>query len=169
MRHITLITLVLLVAAQKSPAPPSHTMDPNEMKFPEAKASGTIHGRPFVMEEARLEGGVLTLRRGKDHFPDLAVDVMLWYKQDEDPQGKKITVTPDQPRGGIPAVRYQWRETPGPRGGLPKTADHFSGYAMRLEVGQRTKDGKLPGKIYVCFPDDQKSVVAGTFEAVEKK
>ena len=36
---------------------------------------------------------------------------------------------------------------------------------MKLELGKR-KDGRLPGKIYVCIDDKEKSFVAGSFEAV---
>jgi hypothetical protein len=31
-----------------------------------------------------------------------------------------------------------------------------------LEFGKE-KDGKVPGKIYLCMPDDSKSYIAGTF------
>jgi len=41
---------------------------------------------------------------------------------------------------------------------------YSSGYAMRLQFG-KVKDGKVPGKIYLCLPDDQKSYVAGSFVA----
>jgi hypothetical protein len=33
---------------------------------------------------------------------------------------------------------------------------------VKLEFG-KAKDDKIPGKIYVCLPDEGKSVVAGTF------
>jgi hypothetical protein len=33
---------------------------------------------------------------------------------------------------------------------------------MKLEVGKAT-DGKAPAKIYICTPDELKSVVVGTF------
>jgi hypothetical protein len=50
---------------------------------------------------------------------------------------------------------------------LPGRPGYFaqSAYALTLELGQR-KDGKVPGKIYLCLLDDQKTVLAGTFEAV---
>jgi hypothetical protein len=38
---------------------------------------------------------------------------------------------------------------------------------MRLELGKR-KNGRLPGKIYLCVDDKEKSFVAGSFEAEEK-
>jgi len=39
---------------------------------------------------------------------------------------------------------------------------------MRLEFGALSK-GKLPGKIYLCTPDAEKSYVMGTFNAVVTK
>jgi len=40
---------------------------------------------------------------------------------------------------------------------------YVEGYAMRLEFGKES-DGKVPGKIYLCLPDEGKSFVAGTFQ-----
>jgi hypothetical protein len=37
-----------------------------------------------------------------------------------------------------------------------------NGYALRLEFGA-DKDGRIPGKIYLCLPDDRKSWLAGSF------
>jgi hypothetical protein len=39
-----------------------------------------------------------------------------------------------------------------------------SGYALTLELGAR-KDGKVPGKIYLCLADAERTVLGGTFEA----
>jgi hypothetical protein len=39
-----------------------------------------------------------------------------------------------------------------------------SGYALTLELGAR-KDGKVPGKIYLSLNDEEKTFLAGTFEA----
>ena len=39
---------------------------------------------------------------------------------------------------------------------------------MRLEFG-KLSGGKLPGKIYLCLPDQEKSFIAGTFEVQVKK
>ena len=40
-------------------------------------------------------------------------------------------------------------------------------YSLVLEFGEPTKKG-LPGKIYLCLPDEEKSFVAGTFVATKK-
>jgi hypothetical protein len=33
-----------------------------------------------------------------------------------------------------------------------------------LQLGSADAAGKIPGKIYLCLPDDQKSYVAGSFD-----
>ena len=43
-----------------------------------------------------------------------------------------------------------------------------NGYALRLEFGALVKN-HLPGKIYLCTPDDQKSYIAGDFNAEIRK
>jgi hypothetical protein len=41
--------------------------------------------------------------------------------------------------------------------------DNFDGgYAMRLEFGALANN-RMPGKIYLCTPDETKSYIAGTF------
>ena len=45
---------------------------------------------------------------------------------------------------------------------LPKVLSHTDKYAMKLAFGEK-KDGKLPGTIYICLPDQNESFVAGTF------
>jgi hypothetical protein len=39
-----------------------------------------------------------------------------------------------------------------------------SGYALTLELGPR-KDGKVAGKVHLSLPDEERTVLAGTFEA----
>lgn len=51
-----------------------------------------------------------------------------------------------------------WQE-----GDVTQTATYNKGYAMKLQFGPAIKR-KVAAKIYLCFPDDAKSCVAGTFE-----
>jgi len=46
----------------------------------------------------------------------------------------------------------------------PESQLYTAKYALRLEFGQES-GGKLPGKLYLCLPDESKSCVAGTFTA----
>jgi hypothetical protein len=61
-----------------------------------------------------------------------------------------------EPGSTVPEI---WREVAG-------QSPHVypSGYALTLELGAR-KGGKVPGKIYLSLVDDEKSFLAGTFEA----
>jgi hypothetical protein len=47
---------------------------------------------------------------------------------------------------------------------IPETEVFMKGYAMRLEFGE-AQGGVLPGKIYLCLPDQEKSFMAGAFSA----
>jgi hypothetical protein len=50
----------------------------------------------------------------------------------------------------------------------PATKSFRTGYALRLEFDQ-VSGTRIPGKIYLCTPDDAKSYVAGTFTAEIRK
>ena len=131
-------------------------VNPTTVQIPETPVSGKVHGFDFAIEKAVLENGVLTLRQGKDLFPDLALDVMMFLKQGEPAEGKKLQVAPDQ-APGKPLLRLQWKEA-----GKLKM-EHFPGnYSLVVELG-RIQDGKLPGKIHVALPDQSKSSLSGTF------
>ena len=137
--------------------PPTTAGSASEPSIPETPAAGAIHGRPFMVERAVLENGVLTLRQGSDFFPDLALDVMMFIEQNEQPAGKQVRISPGQ-TGKQPLLRLQWKEGEG----LPKTEQFASNYTLTLELGA-VQDGKLPGRIYAAIPDDQRSTIAGTF------
>jgi hypothetical protein len=51
----------------------------------------------------------------------------------------------------------------------PQAADgeptnHLNGYSMKQEFGT-ANDGKIPGKLHLRLPDEERSFVIGTFEA----
>ncbi|MDB5290733.1 MAG: hypothetical protein JWL69_1974 [Phycisphaerales bacterium] len=146
-------------------AKPEWTLDVEKMKAPEARAVGRIHGQAFTLNYAVLQNGVLTL--GQDRGiarPLRGVYVQMLYKQNEDPHGRTWTIKPDQARD-IPFISLLWEK---PKDTQQHDSQDFpKGYAMVLELGPAEK-GKCKGKIYLCLPDDERSVVAGTFEAVEK-
>ena len=175
MNRFTLISIISIILAltyslpaaevDKAAEKPTWTLKLDEMKLPDAKAAGKIHGKDFVPDHAILQNGVLTLRQAGDLFPDLGIDVMNWIKREESPEGKVVRVAADDTKG-IPFVRYVWRKVS--KKDLPQIQDVAKGYAMILQMGQR-KDGKLTGQIYLCFPDESQSFVAGSFVVEEKK
>jgi hypothetical protein len=139
------------------------TMDLGKMKVPEQKAAGRVHGEAFHPDRAVLHNGILTLRQGKDFFPDRDVSVFLHLKDGEAVAGKsyKIVAAGKEVR---PHVHLTWKPS-GEK--LPRGECFAEGYVLLLRFG-KVHDGKVDGKIYLCFPDEQKSFVAGLFTAEVK-
>jgi len=127
--------------------------------FPEAPAAGRLNGQEFKSDRAILLGGLLTLRQGgQGGPPDLGVTIGLHAVRSADLAGKTIVVTTNQ--SPVPKVTLRSKDAAQKR--LPRPVN--SGYALRLEFGALA-GSKLPGKIYLCLPDDQQSYVAGNFTA----
>jgi len=152
---------------EKTPRPaeavskPIWTMDLAKMVIPDLPAAGAISGQDFTVQEAKLEGGILTLREGKEFFPDKSVKLFLFLKEGETLVGKTFRIAPNREFGGPQVhVHVQWK----PKGdqGFGQTEIFMDKYAVVLEFG-RLKDNAIPGKIYLCLPDKSKSYVAGTF------
>jgi hypothetical protein len=181
-------------ASAGGPKEPGWPADASRTAIPDRPAAGRLHGRPFVVERARVapnsqtsgnaddppekqnraDGSVITLQQGKDHVPSNYYTIFLAVKPGDTVDGKTFVV----PAGGIfkqtekvmdkdgkgwffpvGGVQANSREP----GGKPR-ADVMPKVSMRLELGKR-KDGRLPGKIYLCIDDQEKSFVAGSFEA----
>jgi len=58
-----------------------------------------------------------------------------------------------------PRVTKRWLA-----GGRQQTKVYTNGYVLTLEFGRSTIDG-LPARIFVALPDEEKTVVGGSFEA----
>jgi hypothetical protein len=139
----------------------SWSLDPAGLHYPDRPAAGRVHGQDFTPDRVRLEGGVLTLRQGKEFFADREVKVFLFVDPESLAQGLHLEVRPDVEIGAqVPHVHLGWQEG----GGLPKTDMFTSKYAMKLDL-DKAQGSKLPGKIYVCLPDAAHSFLAGSFTA----
>jgi hypothetical protein len=138
------------------------SLDLTNANFPEATATGCIHGSGFYCERASLRGGLLSLSQGKAWPWDLSVAVNLYARRGEELSGKTVNI--DSARTKAPAVVIRWKDS----GQQPATETINGGYALRLVFGQAT-NGRIPGKIYICLPDATKSVVAGSFDAQIRK
>jgi hypothetical protein len=134
------------------------TLQLDGVAIPAQPARGRMHGRPFAPETVTLENGRLRFRQGRDFFPDLELSVVL-FEEDLNRLAGRTFAVPGS-RGTRPHVWLSWKE---PGQGSLQQKSFVDGYALRLELGQLT-DGKLPGKIYVCVPDEEKSFLRGTFE-----
>lgn len=138
-------------------------MDLSNVTIPSSEPVGKIHGQDFRVEAADIQNGILTLRQGKDFFPDRSLKIFLFLKKNEGPQGKDFNITRDEGFGS-PHIHMAWK-TEGKD--VPETKVFMKDYAMRLDFGEN-QEGKLPGKIYLSLPDDSKSYVAGSFMAAIK-
>jgi hypothetical protein len=154
-----------LVRGRTYPVPTNITWSLNlaNIAFPETPVVGSIHGSGFSCEKATLKGGTLSFRQGNTWPPDLGVTVLLVAREGEDLAGKVIAIPADRPPP-LPRVVLRWKDDQQE----PATQTVTAGYAMKLAFGQPL-NGRMPGKIYLCLPDDPKSFVAGVFEAQIRK
>lgn len=127
-------------------------------KTPESPASGNVNGRGFKLDRATIRQGQLDLRQGPKWPPDVGVSVHLFAERTEDLAGRTVTI--EATRTNAPRTILRWKN----ENGDPVTQDFRQGYALKVEFGQVTNN-RLPGKIFIAFPDDSRSYVAGTFNA----
>ncbi len=139
--------------------------------IPDAPVSGRIHGAPFVLRDARY---VIDRRTGYAHT-DIALSsgnaeaactpvspptsTTVWLRLEGPDRIESISarVGPAGTPGGW-AVHYQTFE-----GGAWVGVGNGSAILALHEPGP---DGRLSGGLAVCFPDEKKSCVSGSFEAV---
>ncbi len=143
--------------------PAGWTQQVKEMRCPASPAAGKINGRPFAPQTAelsRIDGRFLTLRQGEEFNPDVQLKIALSAAKDENFSGKTYEIAAEAGRSPLP-VSLAWK---GPEKQFPDVKTYTDKLALRLEFGQED-GGKLPGKIYLCLPDEARSYVAGTFTA----
>jgi hypothetical protein len=136
-----------------------HEMDPAKHHLPSGTVRATFGGITFPME-AFIEDENLIFRTVKSESTSTEQEIRVKLGSYTDPhsfESKHLIVKQD--------------ETPGPK--VPEilvkaTKDNLrlfpNGYALTLQVGTR-QNWKLPGNIYLCLPDEEKTVLAGTFFA----
>lgn len=127
-------------------------------KIPDRPVAGLINGRGFALERASVQLGNLSFRQGARTPQELAVIIQLFARRSEDLSGQTVSI--DASRTNAPKVVLRWKD----ESDKPAQQVLKVGYAMRIEFGQAA-GGHLPGKIYLCLPDQAKSWITGTFEA----
>jgi len=133
------------------------TLDLDEAVIPDTPAGGKVHGRLFTAERMVLNSDGLTLRTAE--FPPTAgITVYLHPNPIESVYGKSLVYEPNTPGG--PAVYLRWKNAQGQETDDVKN----TGYALRIEFGNPVSN-YIPGKIYLCAPDELKSYVVGNFNA----
>jgi hypothetical protein len=149
--------------APKAEAPVVWEIDQAKQVIPDGPLRGRLKGPEFVPTAVQFDHAELRFQTGKAGAKGAErVRLNLAPRQlpgQPPPQvlGREWKVKLDaEPGPGVPEV---WIDVPG------KDSFFFqSGYAMTLELGPR-KGGKVAGKICLCFPDEERTVLAGTFEA----
>ncbi len=134
------------------------TLNLAAVAIPEAPAAGRINGRSFQHQKATIRGGMLILWQGPKWPPEAGMAVGFFAKQAEDLAGKTIII--EATRTNAPRLMVRWQDEPG----QSETREFQEGYALRVEFGDLA-GSRLPGRIYLAAPDDEKSYLTGTFDA----
>jgi hypothetical protein len=126
--------------------------------LPDSPVAGRIHGQDFLIERASFStNGTLTLRAGQKGPLEFGAQINFGGATADALSGKAINVTPAADQAA--AVTLAWKDANG-----VQKAEFDTGYAMRLEFGALANN-RLPGKIYLCLPDKEKSYLMGSFRA----
>jgi hypothetical protein len=130
--------------------------------IPEATVAGRIHGQNFITERAAFQNGVLTLRSGTKGPLEFGMQINFSGAPAESLAGQTINVSTNADKAAH--VQLRWKS---PAGEVQKD-NYDAGYALRVEFGALANN-HLPGKIYLCLPDAEKSYLMGTFNADARK
>jgi DNA-directed RNA polymerase subunit RPC12/RpoP len=125
--------------------------------IPGSTAAGRIHGRDFIVERAILQNGTLTLRAGSRGTVEFGVLINFGGAQPESLAGQSLNINTNADKAA--SVMLRWKDDD-----QQSKVTMTNGYALRLDFGQLSGN-HLPGKIYLCAPDETKSYIAGTFNA----
>lgn len=124
----------------------------------ETPVAGRIHGQDFIVERATHVNGGLILRQGSGGPVEFGAIINFSGATPETLAGKTLNIAANGEKAA--RITLHWRDD---NGAVQKVVFQ-DGYAMRLEFGNIER-GRLPGKIYLCLPDAEKSYLAGKFDA----
>jgi len=137
---------------------PLWTLDLTKAVFPDKVAAGKIHGKDFVCRRAVFQNGLLMLRSSAGRESEMAANIFVSANTALAVSGESFEAITNQP-SSVFRVSLYWRD------GNMRISELFTnGFALKLEFGSISSN-QLPGRIYVCLPDEMKSCVAGTFTA----
>ncbi len=138
------------------------TLNLDAVTIPDLAVTGYVHGKVLVPQRAILDAGTLTLRTANGGLPDVGISIYLQATRGVNLAGQSIEIKTNCM--GAPWIDLRWKSDQG----KPLKQTVKGGYAMRLEFGRPVGD-RLPGKIYLCTPDEAKSYIAGEFNAKIRK
>ena len=131
--------------------------------MPTNPASGRILGREFALGHASVQNGSLSLWQGAKWPPDVGLTILGPKRPPQDYAGKHFLI-PTNYADKAPRIVLRTKDDQQ----RVVTQNVEGGYALRLEF-DAIADNHLPGRIYLCLPDDAKSVVVGSFNAEIRK
>jgi hypothetical protein len=130
--------------------------------IPDSPVAGRIHGQDFIVERATFQNGSLMLRNGTRGPVEFAAFINFSGAPAEALAGQTINVTTNADRAA--RVSLRWKDG----SGTVQRVNYNDSYALRLEFGALANN-RLPGKIYLCAPDGEKSYLLGSFNADARK
>jgi hypothetical protein len=142
---------VATATPQIEPAKSEWTADISKASFPDHPASGKLHGMDFAAKSTLFRNGDLKIRAGNGMLLDI-------FHLGASIEGSSYEIQPDDNSNTNPHVKMTWNEE-----GVIQTATFNKGYGMKLQFNQDI-NRTVSAKIYLCFPDDSKSYVAGTLK-----
>ena len=183
---VAAVALVVSAGSMALAAGPGWVADASKAPMPKEPLSGMIHGKPFSPKviQLRVAGSVtlgdekwtnyeLVFRSHDDVFPETGVNVTFASRQGTKPDGKTFARVPGskQPEAGpglphIQGMDCEWNRR---KANGEDDSDSFRTFKGTVKVVLGARQGKqLPGSLYVCFDDPEKSFLAGTFTATIK-
>ena len=150
-----------------APLPPrasdlNWSLDLGTNAISDAPVAGRIHAQDFICERASFQNGSLMLRAGTHGAVEFAAFINFGGAQAESLSGQSLNVTADTERAA--KISLRWKDA----SGAVQKENLDNGYAMRLEFGALANN-RLPGKIWLCTPDKEKSYLLGSFNADARK
>lgn len=137
--------------------PATWEMDPAKHTVPTGPVSGKIRGESVTLL-AQAEKEAVRFLVNKDGLGTTVVEIHL-SDPEKSTEGLTLSIKPDGTGIDVPNV-IVWN--PVKAGDEPQVLKN--GFALTLSLGKREK-GKVTGKVYLSLADQQKSFIAGTFEA----
>ncbi len=139
------------------------TLDLTNARLPATTVAGSVYGMGFQCDKAVLQGGTLNLRSGMGGSLEALVSIRFFAQAGEELSGRSIEISSER-LPPLPKVVVRWKNesTQG------RSQSFNSGYALKVAFGEASS-GLIPGKIYLALPDEEKSFVAGTFDAEIRK
>jgi len=154
--------LVVVTPSKPLPGPPpasdkNWTLNLDDVTTPNSTVVGRIHGRDFILNWSWYQNGELMLRSGTNSPIDFGARINFSGAAPEVLANKTINVGTNVDQAAV--LTLLWRNDAGVQKQIFKES-----YALRLEFGALTTN-RLPGKIYLCTPDQEKSYLMGKFNA----